>query len=120
MSAPPTVPQLDAANADPHTGTKYDFPRDLVGYGRHPPNAQWPGGAKIAVSFVINYEEVPGRTTQTQPIPLTNTTPRAPNAQSKTATQPAKAASMNKPATGPVALANAPSTSNPTTSTAAE
>lgn len=48
---------LDAPNQDPHAGTKYDFPRDLVGYGRHPPNAQWPGGAKIAVSFVINYEE---------------------------------------------------------------
>ncbi|KAK3660770.1 hypothetical protein LTR56_000528 [Elasticomyces elasticus] len=48
---------LDAANLDPDAGTKYDFPRDLVGYGRHPPDAQWPKGAKIAVSFVINYEE---------------------------------------------------------------
>lgn len=37
---------------------KYDFPRDLVGYGEHSFNPQWPGGAKIAVSFVINYEEV--------------------------------------------------------------
>jgi hypothetical protein len=45
-------------DADPDKGTKFDFPRDLVGYGRHPPNAQWPNGAKIAVSFVINYEEV--------------------------------------------------------------
>jgi putative urate catabolism protein len=32
-------------------------PRDLLGYGRTPPHAQWPGGARIAVSFVINYEE---------------------------------------------------------------
>jgi hypothetical protein len=38
---------------------KYDFPRDLVGYGENSFNPQWPGGAKIAVSFVINYEEVP-------------------------------------------------------------
>lgn len=32
-------------------------PRDLVGYGQNPPNAKWPGGARIAVQFVINYEE---------------------------------------------------------------
>src|SRR3989304_3121015 len=33
------------------------YPRDLVGYGRTPPNPRWPGGANIAVQFVINYEE---------------------------------------------------------------
>jgi putative urate catabolism protein len=33
------------------------YPRDLVGYGQHPPHAQWPDNAKIAVQFVINYEE---------------------------------------------------------------
>ena len=33
------------------------YPRDLVGYGRSPPHAQWPGGARIAVQFVLNYEE---------------------------------------------------------------
>jgi putative urate catabolism protein len=33
------------------------YPRDLVGYGRTPPHAQWPNQAKIAVQFVINYEE---------------------------------------------------------------
>ena len=33
------------------------YPRDLVGYGRHPPHADWPGGARIAVQFVLNYEE---------------------------------------------------------------
>jgi allantoinase len=32
-------------------------PRDLVGYGRHPPDPQWPGGARLAVNFVINVEE---------------------------------------------------------------
>lgn len=31
--------------------------RDLVGYGATPPDARWPGGARIAVQFVINYEE---------------------------------------------------------------
>lgn len=34
-----------------------DYPRDLVGYGRTPPHANWPGKAKIAVQFVLNYEE---------------------------------------------------------------
>jgi len=33
------------------------YPRDLVGYGRSPPHAQWPDGARIAVQFVLNYEE---------------------------------------------------------------
>jgi peptidoglycan/xylan/chitin deacetylase (PgdA/CDA1 family) len=33
------------------------YPRDLVGYGAEPPAANWPGGAKVAVQFVINYEE---------------------------------------------------------------
>ena len=33
------------------------YPRDLTGYGRSPPHAQWPGGARIAVQFVLNYEE---------------------------------------------------------------
>ena len=31
--------------------------RDLRGYGRTPPDPQWPGGARVAVSFVINFEE---------------------------------------------------------------
>ncbi|HRK38355.1 MAG TPA: allantoinase PuuE [Burkholderiaceae bacterium] len=33
------------------------YPRDLIGYGRHVPHAQWPNGARIAVQFVLNYEE---------------------------------------------------------------
>src|ERR1700761_7810763 len=32
-------------------------PRDLVGYARHRPQADWPGGARLALSFVLNYEE---------------------------------------------------------------
>lgn len=34
-----------------------DYPRDMVGYGPHPPHAQWPGDARIALQFVLNYEE---------------------------------------------------------------
>jgi putative urate catabolism protein len=33
------------------------YPRDLQGYGETPPDPQWPGGARLAVSFVINWEE---------------------------------------------------------------
>ncbi len=33
------------------------YPRDLVGYGRTPPDAAWPGGAHVAVQFVVNFEE---------------------------------------------------------------
>ena len=33
------------------------YPRDLIGYGRNPPHARWPGQARIAVQFVLNYEE---------------------------------------------------------------
>lgn len=34
-----------------------DYPRDLVGYGETPPHPNWPNKAKIAVQFVLNYEE---------------------------------------------------------------
>jgi allantoinase len=33
------------------------YPRDLIGYGAQPPHPRWPGDAKVAVSFVLNYEE---------------------------------------------------------------
>ncbi|NOD62546.1 allantoinase PuuE [Ruegeria sp. HKCCD9179] len=33
------------------------YPRDMIGYGAHPPQAKWPGGAKLAVQIVLNYEE---------------------------------------------------------------
>ena len=34
-----------------------DYPRDLIGYGAAPPRVRWPDAARIAVQFVINYEE---------------------------------------------------------------
>ncbi len=39
------------------TAAKGAYPRDLVGYGKRPPHARWPRDARIAVQFVINYEE---------------------------------------------------------------
>jgi len=33
------------------------YPRNLIGYGRHIPDPKWPGDARIAVQFVVNYEE---------------------------------------------------------------
>jgi putative urate catabolism protein len=37
--------------------SKNGYPRDLTGYGRTTPDPKWPGGAKLAVQFVVNYEE---------------------------------------------------------------
>ncbi len=39
-----------------HTMTP-PYPRDLRGYGRTPPHAQWPGQARVALQFVLNFEE---------------------------------------------------------------
>jgi allantoinase len=33
------------------------YPRDLVGYGANPPDPKWPRGARLALNFVVNYEE---------------------------------------------------------------
>ena len=33
------------------------YPRDLIGYGQNPPHPQWPNQARLALQFVINYEE---------------------------------------------------------------
>ena len=42
------------ANSLPHPTP---YPRDLAGYGRNPPHARWPGQARVALQFVLNYEE---------------------------------------------------------------
>ena len=39
------------------TSSPPSYPRDLVGYGPNPPQANWPGGARVALQFVLNYEE---------------------------------------------------------------
>ena len=41
----------------PVAGIGTDYPRDLIGYGPNPPHPHWPGGARIALQFVLNYEE---------------------------------------------------------------
>jgi putative urate catabolism protein len=38
-------------------GAAAEYPRDLIGYGRDVPHARWPGNARIALQFVLNYEE---------------------------------------------------------------
>jgi putative urate catabolism protein len=45
----PDKPHLLAAETD--------YPRDFLGYGPNTPDPRWPGGAKLALSFVLNYEE---------------------------------------------------------------
>jgi putative urate catabolism protein len=45
---------MSVAMFDPSTAA---YPRDLSGYGRKTPDPRWPGKARIAVQFVINYEE---------------------------------------------------------------
>jgi putative urate catabolism protein len=37
--------------------TYRNYPRDLLGYGRTPPHPRWPDGARLALQFVLNYEE---------------------------------------------------------------
>ncbi len=39
------------------TDTPARYPRNMIGYGATRPDADWPGGARIAVQFVLNYEE---------------------------------------------------------------
>ena len=46
------MPEIYSAHPD------YGYDRDFTGYGEKGLNPGWPNNAKIAVSFVINYEEV--------------------------------------------------------------
>ncbi len=49
--------ELDPLRAPAPTPIEPDYPRDLAGYGPAPPHPRWPGGARVAVQFVLNYEE---------------------------------------------------------------
>ena len=53
----PTDPHTACHNACMTAGPVDRYPRDMIGYGPHPPDPHWPGGARIAVQFVLNYEE---------------------------------------------------------------
>jgi putative urate catabolism protein len=48
-----TTPSSDPRDLSSSSG----YPRDLRGHGRNPPHARWPDGARIALQFVLNYEE---------------------------------------------------------------
>ncbi|MCH8529809.1 MAG: allantoinase PuuE [Saccharospirillum sp.] len=37
--------------------SQFEYPRDMIGYASRPPQAAWPGNARVAVQFVLNYEE---------------------------------------------------------------
>ncbi|KAK5711590.1 hypothetical protein LTR15_012432 [Elasticomyces elasticus] len=50
-------PQLQDRTPKWTPNPNHDMPRNLIGHGTSPPNPNWPNNAKIAVSFVINYEE---------------------------------------------------------------
>ncbi|PSN18204.1 allantoinase PuuE [filamentous cyanobacterium CCP5] len=43
--------------ASSYPDSRDSYPRDMVGYGRIPPDPDWPGNARLALQFVINYEE---------------------------------------------------------------
>ncbi len=47
----------DIASRMPTEPLHAAYPRDLAGHGRHPPHPRWPGDARVAVQFVLNYEE---------------------------------------------------------------
>ena len=42
---------------NPYDPATSGYPRDMVGYGRNPPDPRWPGGALLALNIVVNYEE---------------------------------------------------------------
>src|SRR5690606_1661819 len=48
---------LDLRHCDAKRVSMNRYPRDMHGYGQTPPHANWPGGAHVAVQFVLNYEE---------------------------------------------------------------
>src|SRR4029079_17024254 len=48
---------VDSCSAQPRMNLASNYPRDLVGYGPYQLHPHWPGGARVAVQFVLNYEE---------------------------------------------------------------
>ncbi|ODV84151.1 carbohydrate esterase family 4 protein [[Candida] arabinofermentans NRRL YB-2248] len=57
MEATTAIEYPKEVNKDKNFGTKYEFPRDLVGYGEAGLDCNWPDEKKVAISFVLNYEE---------------------------------------------------------------
>ena len=71
------------------------YDRDLIGYGANPPDPKWPGGARLAVNFVINYEEGSEPSVQDGEGFTESGTPKrtAGASRSRAATSPARACS---------------------------
>src|SRR5271155_5028977 len=51
------------------------YPRDLVGYADQPPDPRWPAGARLALNFVVNYEERCSSACPRSHRPLSNSLP---------------------------------------------
>jgi peptidoglycan/xylan/chitin deacetylase (PgdA/CDA1 family) len=49
--------KIDRATHQERTLTMNRYPRNMSGYGPDAPDPRWPGGAKVAVQIVLNYEE---------------------------------------------------------------
>lgn len=56
-STPPPSSSSYPLSNHPNDGKSSYGGRDLIGYGSTPPNPKWPNGAKLALNFVLNYEE---------------------------------------------------------------
>src|SRR5471030_1894886 len=52
-----SIPSIDILSPRAPMTTYDNYPRDMIGYGRTPPHPQWPNGARVALQFVLNYEE---------------------------------------------------------------
>ena len=57
MALPPSSSPAVPATDDPDHPDCPRYPRDLCGHGRHPPQPNWPGQARVALQFVLNFEE---------------------------------------------------------------
>src|SRR3954449_11753555 len=55
-AAPAPLPPARAIGSRQHEARQQGRPRDLIGYGEHPPHPRWPGGTRVALQFVLNYE----------------------------------------------------------------
>ena len=54
---PHPPPSLPLEGGGRYCAMTASYPRDLIGYGANPPHAHWPGGARVALQLVLNYEE---------------------------------------------------------------
>src|SRR6266496_1400268 len=58
MALPPVIGNIGRRSMNSSTTPSAPaYPRDLVGYGPRPPDPCWPGNARLALQFVLNYEE---------------------------------------------------------------